>query len=406
MTDRGPTIWIVSELFHPEETSTGHFLTAIAVGLGNSFRVSVLCSQPTYSQRGQRAPWYEQYQGVHIFRCWSTIWDRNYLPFKFVNLITVSLSLFLNALRRIQRGDRVLVVTTPLLLPYLITLSCWVKGATPLLLVYDVFPEVLGVSGVCSTSSFLFRLLDRLSSWLYRRMTRVVVIGRDMARLVRDKGADPGTLEIITNWADLNEITPTQRDANPVLRELGLADRFVVQYCGNMGLTHGLDDLLEVAHALGDQHDIHFLMIGSGARYEWLKRAAGDGARTNVSVLPRCPRSQLNDYLNACDIAVVSLMPGMSGVSVPSRMYNIMAAGKPILAITDDDSELALTIREEGIGWVVAPGDQQGVVMVIREARDDPTLLQTMGPRARRVAQAKFSQERVIGQYRELFASL
>jgi colanic acid biosynthesis glycosyl transferase WcaI len=179
MSTRGQTVWIVSELFYPEETSTGHFLTTIAVELGRSFRVSVLCSQPTYSQRGQRAPWHEQYQGVRIFRCWSTTLNRNYLPFKLVNLITVSLSLFLAAIRRIKRGDRVLVVTTPLLLPYLITLTCGIKGAIPLLLVYDVFPDVLGVSKLCSRGSFLFRLLDRLSSWLYRRVTRVVVIGRD-----------------------------------------------------------------------------------------------------------------------------------------------------------------------------------------------------------------------------------
>jgi colanic acid biosynthesis glycosyl transferase WcaI len=237
-------------------------------------------------------------------------------------------------------------------------------------------------------------------------VTRVVVIGRDMARLAYHKGADPRTLEIITNWADLNEITPTRRDANPVLRKLGLTDHFVVQYCGNMGLTHGLDDLLQAANALRDQPDIHLLMIGSGARYEWLQRAVGDGRLTNISVLPRCPRSQLNDYLNACDIAVVSLMPGMSGVSVPSRMYNIMAAGKPILAIADEDSELALTVREEGIGWVVAPGDQPGIVTVIRAAEANPAQLQTMGWRARQVAQEKFSQERIAGQYRELFASL
>lgn len=399
------TIWVVSELFYPEETSTGHYLTQIAAGVAMGARVKVLCSQPTYSQRGQRAPWREWYRGMEIIRCWSTTLNCNVILLRLLNLVTISVSIFGQAVWRFQKGDRVLVVTNPPLLPYVILLASWLRGATPVLLVHDVYPEVLGVFGRRSTLFLAFRIVDRLSSWLYRRMKRVVVIGRDMVRLVQRKGVDARRIEIITNWADLHEIGPMPRRDNPIRRESGIGDRFVVQYCGNMGRTHGLGDLVATARSLRDREDIHFMMVGSGARYAWLEQTVTEESLANVSVHPRRPRSDLCALLNACDLAVIALLPNMSGVSVPSRMYNVMAAGKPILAIADDDSELAMTVREQRIGWVVRPGDIDGVAAAIKKAASDMEALKGMGRRARRLAETRFNPDRIIEQYRVLFES-
>ena len=405
-TTKQRRVWVVSELFYPEETSTGHFLTQIAVGLGQHFPVAVLCSQPTYSQRGQRAPWREKHREIEIIRCWSTTLNRNFIPFRFLNLITISFSIFLNAVWRCHRGDKVLVVTNPPLLPYMILLACRIRGTIPVLLVHDVYPEVLEVSGLCSRHSLLFRIIDWLFSWLYRRMALVIVIGRDMVRLARSKGVDPQRVELITNWADLDEIRPIPERENTVLRDLAIETKCVIQYCGNMGRTHGLEDLIAAAASLQDHKDIHFMMVGSGARYVWLEQTVKEKQLDNVIVLPRCPRSDLCAYLNASDLAVITLMPKMSGISVPSRMYNVMAAGKPILAITDEDSELAMTVREAKIGWVVTPGDQEGIITTVIEAASDVEALKIMGERARRLAEDKFNREQILEQYKMLFASL
>ena len=306
----------------------------------------------------------------------------------------------------VNRGDKVLVVTNPPLLPYMILIACRIRGAIPVLLVHDVYPDVLEVSGLCSRNSLLFRFIDWLSSWLYRRMALVIVIGRDMVRLARCKGVDPHRVVLITNWADLDEIKPIHERENAVLRDLAIETKCVIQYCGNMGRTHGLEDLIAAAASLQDRKDIHFMMVGSGARYVWLEKTVKEKQLDNVIVLPRCPRSDLCAYLGACDLAVITLMSKMSGISVPSRMYNIMAAGKPILAIADEDSELAMTIREEKIGWVVTPGDQEGIITTVIEAASDVEALKIMGERARRLAEDKFNREEILEQYRMLFASL
>ena len=226
------------------------------------------------------------------------------------------------------------------------------------------------------------------------------------ALVARKIGGRCHSIIIIPNWADVSGITPLPRDRNGLLQELGLTQQFVVQYSGNMGRTHGIESLWVSARQLSHQPDVHFLIIGTGAKKEWLEeRIQRDGLR-NVTVLPTRPRNDLASTLNACDVAIISFIAGTAGISVPSRMYNILAAGKPIIAVADDGSELALVIREEQVGWVVPPGQTDRIVEAILEARANPERLIDMGQRARAAAEQNYSFERVIQAYYDLIQSL
>jgi hypothetical protein len=137
------SVWVVSELFHPERTSTGHFLSCIATGLASSFPVRVLCAQPTYSARGRRARRRERLGGAEILRCWSTTFPKDVLLLRLVNLITISMSILFEACRAFRHGDRVLVVTNPPTLPFVVRWACRLRGARLVLLIHDVYPEAL-----------------------------------------------------------------------------------------------------------------------------------------------------------------------------------------------------------------------------------------------------------------------
>ncbi|HYC49934.1 MAG TPA: hypothetical protein VEB19_02375, partial [Gemmatimonadaceae bacterium] len=143
----GRTLWIVSELYYPEETSTGRLLTQLAEGLaaslGPDWRVRAICSQPTYEARGTRAPARERRAGVEIFRCRGTTFRRDRLWRRLANVLTISGALVLRLLRGVHRGDVVLVVTNPPLLPFGVTAVCRLRGARCALIVHDVYPEVL-----------------------------------------------------------------------------------------------------------------------------------------------------------------------------------------------------------------------------------------------------------------------
>lgn len=408
MKQTSSQVWVVSELYYPEETSTGYLLTCTAEGIARRFPVSVLCSQPTYAARGQRSPVYEERNGVQIHRCWGTTFGKDRILLRLINMMTITVSIFLSALMRLRRGDYVFVVTNPPALPFAVNLACWFHRAKCILIIHDVYPEVLIATGITTPTAPPTRLIRWLTGLLYRRSERIVVLGRDMQELARQKlpEGDERTV-IIENWADLDLVEPRPRSASTLLEEQGLLDKFVIQYAGNMGRTHGLEHWIAVAQRLEGNHPkIHFLLIGSGAKKRWVEQVAASLGLSNLTILGNRPRSDQVNFLNACDIALISFIPGMAGVSVPSRMYNIMAAGKPIIAMADRHSELAQVVTEEGIGWVIEPGDEAALERTIIEATSQPSLLHAMGKRARLVAETKYSLERANQAYRDLVETL
>ena len=399
-------VWIISELYYPEDTSTGYFMTGIAEGLARRYDVNVLCGQPIYSERGAIAPSKERLNGVNIKRCFGSAFDKNIIVFRLINLMTISFSLFLNALRSIARKDCVLVVTNPPLLPFFIALACRLRSAKCLLIIHDVYPEALIVTEMIRANSFSTQFMNYLTRKLYLGVDRIIVLGRDMRQLVCEKLAPAAhPVAIIPNWGDTAAVNPIPREKNQLLRTLKLDNKFIIQYSGNIGRTHGLEDLLMTAMRLKNE-PIHFLIIGSGAKQNLLELEIQKGGLNNITLLPRVPRGKLNDSLNACDVAVISFVANMAGISVPSRMYNIMAAGRPIIAVVEEDSELALVIKEEKIGWVVSPGDINQFAAAALEARADPVRLAAMSGRARRAVEMKYSYECVIAAYSDLFRSL
>lgn len=394
-------VWIVTELYYPEQTSTGYVLTRIAEGLADGFKVKVLCSQPTYSARGRMASVRELHNGVEIHRCRGTRLDKDSWLGRICNMLTITVSICLNAVLRFREGDCALVVTNPPLLPFAIYLACALRRTKLVPIIHDVYPDALVAAGLTHRGSLVARMLDWMNRRVYRNASRVVVLGRDMRELVERKAGTGRTqIELIENWAETDSVRPAPRAENTLLAELGLGSRFVVQYAGNMGRTHGLEHLISCASALAVVNPrIHFLFIGSGAKRGWVEEQVKGLDLSNVTVAGSRLRLDQQTLLTGCDLAVISYLPGMAGVSVPSRMYNIMAAGKPILAVADPNSELAQVVNEERIGWVVAPGDQAGLIASVLEGFSDPGALITMGERARQAAEGKYRPERAIGAY-------
>jgi glycosyltransferase involved in cell wall biosynthesis len=398
-----PRLWVVTEVYYPEETSTGYYLTRIAEGLANDFDVKVLCGQPTYSARGVIAPKHEIHKNVEIFRAAGTTLDKNVIVFRLMNMLTLGLSVFLKALRNFRRGDRVLVVTNPPTMPFIVAVAALAKGSSYTLLIHDNYPEILIAAGKSKPDSVLASTVSILNRWLYKYASKIVVVGRDMEELLARKTAGLDVpIVTIPNWAELELVSPSPRSENPLLSELNLTDKLVFLYAGNLGYPNDLESIVEVAKRLRDREDLHFVFLGAGVKRKWLESAVADLALENVTILDPRPRSEQNVFLNACDVAVVSLVRQMVGVSVPSRTYNILAAGKPILALTEPGSEVARVVEEENIGWIAPPADPDSLTDTILTIRNERSRLADMGISARRAAETKYSLESAIEKYRKV----
>ncbi len=395
------TLWVVTELYYPEETSTGYYLTRIAEGLTQDFNVKVLCGQPNYSARGIRAPKNEIHKDVEIFRVLGTTFDKNVILFKLINMLTLSLSVFFKALFQFKKGEQVLVVTTPPSLPFITAFACLFRGANYVLLIHDNYPEILIAAGKAKPNSFLVNTLNFANRWLYKYASKIIVVGRDMKELVGEKteGLDI-PIDTIPNWSELEQVEPSPRNENKLLKELSLTDKLVFLYAGNMGYPNDLESIVWCAEKLKDDERFQFIFLGAGVKKSWLQKEVNTKSLKNITILDPKPRSEQNIFLNACDVALVSLVKQMWGVSMPSRTYNILAAGKPILALTEKDSELELVVKEDSVGWSVIPGEKENLLETIYQIYDERKSLDEKGINARNAALKKYALETAVEKYK------
>ncbi len=396
------TLWVLSEVYYPEEISTGYYLTAIAEGLAKDWTVKVLTGQPKHMARGTKTPKRESRNGVEIVRVWATILDKNVLAYRLINMLTIGASIFLRSLRLFKRGDQILVVTAPPTLPVTTALAALIKGASFTLLVQDSYPEILVAVGAVKKDSAFVTVVNLINRWVYKYASKIIVMGRDMNELfaLKTEGLNV-PIATIPNWADLEAVHPTDRKQNALLDELDISEKFVLMYAGNIGHPTDIETIVECAAKLKERSEFHFVFIGAGAKKQWLENKVLQRNLSNITILDYRPRAEQNIFLNACDVGLVALIRGMWGTAMPSRTYNIMAAGKPILALTERTSELARVIEEEGIGLYVEPGDPEGLLAALIQLSSDREGLTEMGRRARAAALSKYSRGAACEAYRK-----
>jgi glycosyltransferase involved in cell wall biosynthesis len=397
-------LWVITELYYPENNQTGYYMTGIAEGLTEKFDVKVICGQPNYAARGTRAQKKENHRNVEIFRVWGTTLNKDSIVFRLINMVSLGFSIFFKSLFFIKKDDEVLVVSAPPTLPFIAALAAHLRRARYTLIIQDKYPETLIAVGKASPDSLFIKILNRLNIRLYRGAKKIIVVGRDMKLLVisqlknfENKRIPP--VEVIQNWASLEEIEPMPRANNELLKELNILDKFTFLYAGNMGYPQDLGSIVKCAEKLKTDERFHFLFIGSGVKRKWLEKEVKEKNLVNITVLPPKSRNEQKIFLNACDVGLVPLVKKMRGVAMPSRTYNLLAAGKPILALTEKNSEVAWVIEDDRVGWHVAPDDPEALCNIIIEIFENRSLLREMSQRARLSAIQKYSMQVAVEKY-------
>ncbi|HUT59171.1 MAG TPA: glycosyltransferase family 4 protein [Phycisphaerae bacterium] len=293
----------------------------------------------------------------------------------------------------------VLLTTNP---PLAMLAGPWLRrlcGLRYVLLIYDVYPEVLERMGVLRKGGPVAKSWRRLSREAMVHAAGVVTVGRHMAETLRRhlRPGDDVDIEVIPNWADTDFIRPRPRADNPFAREHGLVGKFVVMYSGAFGATHDTESIVSAAAILSDLPDVQFVLIGGGTREAEVRRLVAEKKPENVMLLPLQPLSVLPHSLTSADCAIVSLDEGYEGVSVPSKTYYALAAGAAVLAVSAENTELTELVAEHGCGLHVPPRDPQALAQAVRRLHADRKLLDRCR-KASRVAAEKAYARRVIVQ--------
>ena len=228
-----------------------------------------------------------------------------------------------------------------------------------------------------------------------------------MRERVLHEGAPPERVAVIPNWTDDEDIQPLPVEQCRLRRAWGLSgDDFVVGYSGNLGRAHEIETLLAAARLLRDRTDIRFLFIGSGHYSEGLGKAAEAEGLTAFLFKPYQPKERLSQALAVANVHWVSLRPEMEGLVLPSKVYGIAAAARPMITVTDLDSELASLVRSHGCGVAIAPGDGEGLARAITTLAADRSACARMGDQARAMMTARFTRAASLGRWEELLTAL
>jgi len=305
----------------------------------------------------------------------------------------------------IRKGDVVFLRTPPLQLGLTGFLAGKLRGASILLNVQDIHPDLSIQSGILR-NPLAIRFAQALEKWVYRVSDHIVVIGEGFRRNLLDKGVPAEKMTILPNWVDTDFLKPLPKD-NPVARKYGLQDKFVVMYSGTISISSNLalERVLEAAGRLKGEEDLLFVIVGEGLKKDSLLEKARGLGLDNVRFLPFQPYEDLPNLLASSDVLLVPLDSEKSQLSVPSKLYNFLAAGRPILGLATPDSEVAALIRETDCGAVAAPDDREGFAETLLGLMRDPESLRRMARNGRYYVAANFAKDNILAGYDALLSS-
>ena len=366
-------LWIVTELFPPDETSTSYIMGIIANTMAQKYKVGVICGPEIYDKR-KKVDVNNKFKlddRIDIYRTEVIDLDKNTMKGKVLSFLLMSGRMIALVKKHVQKDDKVLMVTNPApMVPLMARLKKKV-GFELNILVHDVFPENTRPAGLKLPLYGVFKhIFDRA----YSKADQLIVLGRDMANVLEQKIKDSlkgnvsPKITIIENWADIDNIKPQPFPEGKI----------IIEYAGNIGRVQGLENVMDKLPG-----DVEFHIYGTGAMEEKLK------SRKQKNVFFHGPyfRSQQNAILAACDIALVTLQDGMYGLGVPSKTYNILASGRPILFLGPKNSEIDLLVRKNGIGYCGWP-----------EKWNKEELI-TMGKNSRLLAETKYSERVILDKF-------
>jgi glycosyltransferase involved in cell wall biosynthesis len=407
MTHQYKRLILISQYFYPEMISTGHILTELIIELvKQGIKANVVCAQPTYYSN-DKVDKDITYKGINIKRTDNTQFDKNSLKGKIFNSFSFFVIALWFLLKEKGRHPIVLVTNPPFL--GLIGLICRIlKRRSYLLIIHDLYPDIAINMGYLRHDSLLALLWNRINQKIYKAASFIVVLGRDVQKNNKDQlpVEQHEKVVFIPNWADSDLICPVDPIHNPFMTALDLNGKFLVQYSGNMGLTHDMETIIEAAQVLRDNEDIHFILIGGGGKLSKIKKMVGNYELSNVSFLPYQPRETLKYSLCSSHVSIISLERGAEGLSVPSKLYGIMASGRPIIAIMSENTEVALTLKEFKCGIVIPPKDVLSLVKSITWLKDNESERKMMGLKAYNAFLKNFTVQHCAEQYHHLLKQM
>jgi colanic acid biosynthesis glycosyl transferase WcaI len=402
-------ILLMTMHYHPDGGPSAPLFTMLSERLARrGHRVTVLTAVPHYPSG--RVP--AEYQGklllrsrendVDVIRVRLPSVDRAKLPRRFLQFVAYQMGAGLAALS--LNPDAVLAATPAIgvWLPFAVLV--WLRRKPAIYSVHDVYPEI-GIKLGIFHNAAVIGIVTWLEKFCLVGANRIRILSESFVPRIRELGVREDRLRLIYDWVDTDLIRPLPRN-NEFSAAHGFDRSFVVLYAGNMGLTHGLETIINAANLLRDRPDVKFVFVGEGAGKERAVRQAEHLGLSNVLFLPYQSRARLPELLASADVSLVSLQEGFGGDSLPSKTFSILASGRPVIASVDPGSDTWNLVVRSGAGLCVPPGDPQALMDAVVRLANDKELRQACSVQGRDYAVTHHSPDSAALAFEELFADV
>jgi glycosyltransferase involved in cell wall biosynthesis len=393
----------VNRFCFPDLSPTAQLLSDLAFSVAvNGTEVHVITSRSRYEEGTSALPKYERVRGVQIHRVWTSRFGRQHLIGRSFDYLSFYLTAGVALWRLAAAGDTVVVKTDPPLFCLVALPIVRRRRARLVNWLQDLFPEIAARRNLLSESGELAIAMRKRRNAALCEAALNIAISQAMEGYLRNQGIESDRIEVIPNWSDGRVVFPVPIDQNNLRGSWGLTGKFVIGHSGNLGSVHDKETLKPAIERLGGEPDVEFLFIGGGSGYVELLDQVERDSLENAQFYPYQPLGQLHLSLSVPDVHLVSLAPEMEGLAFASKLYGILAAGRPAIFIGAPESEAAQILKNAECGLAVEAGKPEQLVEAIRYLKDNPEIRRDMGRRARALFERAYDKEIAIASWRRV----
>lgn len=406
---------IYAHYFYPDVASTGQILTELSEGMKDVFDITVICVVPSYSgtvedKYKSKRVYEENHNGIKVIRVRVPEFQKSNKMSRIKNL----LAYFFNSLLatfKIAKQDYIFTISQPPILGGVLgVLGKWIKGGRLIYNIQDFNPEQTMAVGYAKNKLLLSTVMS-VDKFSCKRADKVIVVGRDMQETLSSRFNNKKVPKnvFINNWINEKEIYPLEKNHEKIVKfkeKYNLQDKFIIMYSGNIGLYYDLENIIKVIGEFKDREDVIFAFVGDGTVKDKIETYVIENKLNNVTFIPYQDKADLIYSLNTADIHWVVNAKGIKGVSVPSKLYGVMAAGKPVLGVLDEGSEARLIVEECNCGVCIEPGNYKEISNKIQYILDNKDEIRTLGSNGRKYLETNLTKEVSINKYKKSILSL
>lgn len=412
MEDIKKKLLVYAHYYHPDVASTGQILKELCEGMKNNFDITVICAVPSYD--GKVADEYttdkyyhENINGVNIIRVRVPAFTKDNKKSRMKNLISYFFGA-VGATIKSEKQDYIFTISQPPILGGVLgVIGKWFKGGKMIYNIQDFNPEQTMAVGY-SKNKLILKAAMVVDKFSCRQADKVIVVGRDMQETLRNRFNNKNVPNnvFINNWIDEKEIYPLSEDNEKVTafkKEYDLENKTVIMYSGNIGLYYDLENLIEVIGRFKDRDDVVFAFVGDGTKKQDIENYVNKHELKNVQFIPYQDKKNLIYSLNVGDVHWVVNAKGIKGVSVPSKLYGVMAAGKTVFGVLEKGSEARLIIEDCNCGVCIEPGEYDLIYQELMNVIDNIDEYKSLGIKGKEYVDKYIKKDVAIEKYKKEF---